>query len=84
MPDPSSVVVDNLPATDTAGYAGLEDEVDFHIWRPVKGIALATLIGASTELAVGNGDMTWLRPHADQTPQLPATPTPHDNARRSS
>ena len=29
MPDGSSIVIDNLPATDTAGYAGLEDEVEF-------------------------------------------------------
>ena len=29
-PDSSSVVLDNLPPTDRAGYAGLEDEVDFH------------------------------------------------------
>ena len=28
MPDGSSVQIDNLPATDTEGYAGLEDEVD--------------------------------------------------------
>src|SRR3546814_1209450 len=30
MPDGSSIVIENLPATDTAGYAGLEDEVDYH------------------------------------------------------
>jgi len=53
MPDGSSIVVDNLPATDTAGYAGLEDEVDFHTWRLVKGIALATLLGIGTELTFG-------------------------------
>ena len=29
MPDGSSIVIDNLPATDTAGYAGLEDQVNF-------------------------------------------------------
>src|SRR3546814_15642081 len=26
MPDGSSIVIENLPAPDTAGYAGLEDE----------------------------------------------------------
>jgi len=50
MPDGSSVVIDNLPATDTAGYAGLEDQVNFHTWRLLKGIALSTLLGVSTEL----------------------------------
>ncbi len=33
LPDGSSIVVDNLPSTDAAGYAGLEDEVDFHTWQ---------------------------------------------------
>ena len=50
MPDGSSVVIDNLPATDTAGYAGLEDQVNFDTWRLLKGIALSTLLGVSTEL----------------------------------
>jgi type IV secretion system protein VirB10 len=46
MPDGSSVLIDNLPATDTAGYTGLEDGVDFHTWQLVKGIALSTLLAA--------------------------------------
>jgi type IV secretion system protein VirB10 len=53
MPDGSSVVIDNLPATDAAGYAGLEDEVDFHTWRLIKGVVLATLLGVGTELSLG-------------------------------
>lgn len=56
MPDGSSIVIDNLPATDTAGYAGLEDEVDFHTWRLLKGIALSTLLGVGTELTVGDDE----------------------------
>lgn len=54
LPDGTSVLVDNLPATDEAGYAGLEDEVDFHTWHLLKGIGLATLIGVGTELSFGN------------------------------
>lgn len=50
MPDGSSVLIDNLPATDTAGYAGLEDGVDLHTWQLVKGIALSTLLGVGTEM----------------------------------
>lgn len=50
MPDGSSIVIENLPATDTGGYAGLEDEVDFHTWRLLKGIVLSTLLGVGTEL----------------------------------
>jgi type IV secretion system protein VirB10 len=55
MPDGSSIEIDNLPATDAAGYAGLEDEVDFHTWRIIKGVALATLLGVGTELSIGDG-----------------------------
>lgn len=51
LPDGASVVIDNLPATDRAGYAGLEDEVDFHTWRIVKGITLSTLFSVGSELA---------------------------------
>jgi type IV secretion system protein VirB10 len=56
MPDGSSMEIDNLPATDAAGYAGLEDEVDFHTWRLIKGIALATVLGVGTELTFGTGE----------------------------
>lgn len=54
LPDGTSIAVDNLPATDEAGYAGLEDEVDFHTWQLLKGIGLATLIGVGTELSFGD------------------------------
>jgi type IV secretion system protein VirB10 len=56
MPDGSSVVIENLPATDVAGYAGLEDEVDFHTWRLLKGIVLSTLLGVGTELSFGDDE----------------------------
>ncbi|WP_054310782.1 TrbI/VirB10 family protein [Mesorhizobium sp. 1M-11] len=56
MPDGSSIEIDNLPATDTAGYAGLEDEVDFHTWQLIKGVALATLLGVGSELSVGDNE----------------------------
>ena len=55
-PDGSSLVIDNLPATDEGGYAGLEDQVDYHTWQLLKGIALATLLGVGTELSVGNSN----------------------------
>jgi type IV secretion system protein TrbI len=53
-PDGSSMVIDNLPATDEGGYAGLEDQVDFHTWSLLKGVALATLLGVGSELTLGN------------------------------
>jgi type IV secretion system protein TrbI len=55
-PDGSSLVIDNLPATDEGGYAGLEDKVDYHTWALLKGIALATLLGVGTEVSIGNNE----------------------------
>lgn len=61
LPNGSSIEIDNLPATDAAGYAGLEDEVDFHTWRLIKGIALATLLGVGTELSFGSSEGDLIR-----------------------
>lgn len=60
LPNGSSIIIENLPATDKAGYAGLEDEVDFHTWRLIKGIALSTLFSVGTELAF-NDDSDLIR-----------------------
>ncbi|MDT9598592.1 TraB/TrbI/VirB10 family type IV secretion system protein [Sphingosinicella rhizophila] len=54
LPDGSSIRIDNVPATDTAGYAGLADKVDAHTWQLLKGVALSTLLGVGTELTVGS------------------------------
>jgi type IV secretion system protein VirB10 len=56
MPDGSSIVIDNLPATDTSGYAGLADQVDLHTWTLLKGIALATVLGVGSQLALGSSN----------------------------
>jgi type IV secretion system protein VirB10 len=58
LPDGSSIVIDNLPATDTGGYAGLEDQVDIHTWKLLKGVALATVLGVGSQLAVGTSSGT--------------------------
>ncbi len=54
MPNGTSIQIDNLPATDTQGYAGLEDEVDYHTWTLLKGIALSTLLGVGSQASFGN------------------------------
>ena len=56
LPNGNSIQIENLPATDPAGFAGLKDRVDQHIWQLVRGIALATVLGISSELAFENSD----------------------------
>jgi type IV secretion system protein VirB10 len=52
MPDGSSLRIDNVPATDAAGYAGVADKVDLHTWQLLKGVALSTMLGVSSQLAL--------------------------------
>lgn len=51
LPDTSSFQLDNLVSSDPAGYAGLEDGVDWHWDRVFAGAALTTLLGVGAELA---------------------------------
>ena len=61
LPDGSSIQLDNMPATDAAGYAGLEDKVDFHEWRLLKGIALSSVLGVGSELGYGGDNRDLVR-----------------------
>lgn len=56
MPNGSSIQIDNLPASDTSGYAGLEDDVDYHTWTLLRGIAMSTLLGVGGAVTFGNGN----------------------------
>ncbi|MBN8762078.1 MULTISPECIES: TrbI/VirB10 family protein [unclassified Thiobacillus] len=63
LPDTSSISLDRLPGIDPAGYAGLEDGVDWHWDRILAGAALSTLLGVGAELAApsnngGTGSVT--------------------------
>jgi hypothetical protein len=51
LPDTSSFTLDNLAGADPAGYAGLEDDVDWHWGRIFAGAAITTLLGVASELA---------------------------------
>lgn len=58
FPDGRSLRVENVPATDPAGYAGLEDKVDFHTWRLLQGVAISTLLGVGSSLTfTGESDL---------------------------
>jgi type IV secretion system protein VirB10 len=61
LPDGSSIRIDNVPATDTAGYAGLTDKVDVHTWQLLKGVALSTLLDVGTELSFGSSESDLVR-----------------------
>jgi type IV secretory pathway VirB10-like protein len=69
FPDGSSVRLDNTPATDLSGFSGVEDGVDFHTWRLLKGIALSTLLGVGTELTFGSGEGDLVRAVRESTQQ---------------
>jgi type IV secretion system protein VirB10 len=69
LPDGSSVELDDMPATDAAGFAGVEDRVDFHTGRLLKGIMLSTLLGVGTELGLGGGETELVRAIRESTQQ---------------
>ena len=69
LPDGSSVELDDMPATDAAGFAGVEDRVDFHTGRLLKGILLSTLLGVGTELGLGGGETELVRAIRESTQQ---------------
>lgn len=58
LPDGSSLQLDNMPATDPSGFAGLADKVDFHTWQLLKGVTIATMLGVGSELTItGENDL---------------------------
>ena len=61
LPDGSSIRIDNVPATDLAGYAGLSDRIGRHTWQLLKGVALSTLLGVGTELSLGSSESDLVR-----------------------
>lgn len=61
LPDGASIRIDNVPATDTEGYAGLSDRIDRHTWQLLKGVALSTLLGVGTELGWGSSESDLVR-----------------------
>lgn len=60
LPDGRSIVLERQPAADPAGYAGLEDGVDYHWGGVVKAALTSTLLGIGSELGAG-GDSELVR-----------------------
>ncbi|MEO0883022.1 MAG: TrbI/VirB10 family protein [Pseudomonadota bacterium] len=56
MPDGSSIRIDNLPAVDGRGNAGLKDRVNNHSIRLFTAAALSSLISIGAEVASNDDD----------------------------
>jgi type IV secretory pathway VirB10-like protein len=54
MPNGRSIVLERQPGADTAGYAGLKDQVDNHWGELFKAAALSTFLAVGTELGAGS------------------------------
>jgi type IV secretion system protein TrbI len=54
MPNGRSIVLERQQGADTAGYSGLEDEVDNHWGALFKAALLSTLLGVGTGLGSGS------------------------------
>lgn len=69
MPNGTSIVLEHQPGSDSAGYAGLEDEVDYHWGNLVKAAAISTLLGIGSELVLNsnNAVVQALRTGAENT-----------------
>lgn len=69
MPNGTSIQIDNLTATDRAGYAGLEDQVDYHTWTLLKGVALSTLLGVGTQIGFSSAQSDLVQAIRESTQQ---------------
>jgi len=56
MPDGKSIVLERQPGADTQGYAGLEDDVDYHWGTLFKGVLLSTLLSVGAEAGSSGQD----------------------------
>lgn len=58
FPDGRGLALGESPATDAGGYAGISDRVDMHGGEVLKAVAMSTLLGIGSELAIaGDNDL---------------------------
>lgn len=60
-PDGRSIVLERQLGADPEGYAGLEDQVDYHWGRLFMAAALSTLLGVGAELGSSEDESDLLR-----------------------
>jgi type IV secretion system protein VirB10 len=56
FPNGRSIVLERQSGADTAGYAGLEDGVDYQWWDLLKAAGLSTLLAVGAELTMSDDD----------------------------
>lgn len=56
FPNGRSIVLERQPGADTEGYAGLEDDVDYHWWDLATAAGLSTLLSVGAELTMDDDD----------------------------
>lgn len=56
LPNGKSIVLERQPGADTQGYAGLEDDVDYHWGTLFKGALLSTLLSVGAEAGSSGQD----------------------------
>jgi type IV secretion system protein VirB10 len=61
MPNGQSIVLERQPGADTEGYAGLEDDVNYHWGSLFKGALLSTLLSVGAESGSSSQDDAIIR-----------------------
>lgn len=61
MPNGRSIVLERQPGTDSEGYAGLEDGVDYHWGELFKAAALSTILSVGAEAGSSGQDSDIVR-----------------------
>jgi len=56
MPDGTSIVLERQPGADAAGFAGLEDKVDYHWWALAKAAVLSTILSVGAEAGTSDSE----------------------------
>lgn len=56
MPDGTSIVLERQPGADSAGYAGLEDQTDYHWWDLAKAAVLSTVLSVGAEAGTSDSE----------------------------
>jgi type IV secretory pathway VirB10-like protein len=56
LPNGRSIVLERQAGADPAGFAGLEDQVDYHWGQLFMAAGLSTLLGVGSELGANNND----------------------------